>query len=960
MEFKKEIEVKDYFEIHDFYSRIYGDERTIICMQVGSFYEFYSTETKGPNLQKICEQLNIVFTKKDNKNMAGFPLYCIDNYIDKLLNLNYTIIKIEQTTPAPHPKREITSIISPGTNIESNLSTEKTNLVSIVIDKIKSKNGYLLYFGIASYNLSSGYGSFYETVSNDYDQMKGLDNIVRYLENNQAKEVLLYNLLDDNEEINNMKLNDILVYFGFDEKIIFNYKNFSNKNNTKISFQKLLFDEIYKNKLNVFEYLNLHLYNNARLALFNLLEYVKNHQKFLIEALKKPIEFQENEYLYLGNHALEQLDVISNNNKNLFKIINYTKTLMGKRFLYNALTKPLIKKEYIDERLNAIEEMKNKNINLNNLLEDVNDLDKINRKLELNIMHPYELNQLYLSFYQINKIYQYLSENNLVNVFKIEPKYNTITKLLNYIENIFDLNIINDLNFNNYTTTDISFIKPLIYKEIDELQEKINKESNFMDNLIIELDKLIDDKKIFVKKTETNNKMLSLQYNDRDGHYLLITTRRCEILKKKLETIKEIKIGNIKLKKEDLEMTALPKSSNTKIICITMKNISNELIIDKTEMARLLKQKFKEQLNYISENYIELLNYWSLKIAYIDFINSGVICSIKNHYTKPNIILSNESHFKMIELRHPIIENLNQETEYKTHNLDLGGNNKITGVILYGINSSGKSTLMKAVGLNIILAQIGYYTACKSLELAPYKSLMTRINSNDNLFKNLSSFMLEMMEITSILKRNNCNTIVLGDELCRGTEEKSSNIIIAYLIKKLSETKTTLITTSHLHNLITMTTIKELINKTIQIKHLKITYDIENDKLIYDRELLDGMGESYYGLTVAKFLMKDNYFNEETSKILLDYNATIKSSKYNKDSYLDKCNICSITDNLETHHIKFQKDFMNDIYKDDIHIIKDKNYNLITLCSKCHDNVDRNKIIINGWIETSDKRELDY
>ena len=144
-----------------------------------------------------------------------------------------------------------------------------------------------------------------------------------------------------------------------------------------------------------------------------------------------------------------------------------------------------------------------------------------------------------------------------------------------------------------------------------------------------------------------------------------------------------------------------------------------------------------------------------------------------------------------------------------------------TRATLVGLNGSGKSTLMKSIGLNIILAQIGYYTAASTFEYSPYENLFTRINSNDNMFRGLSSFMVEMIELTSILKRNNSNTLVLGDEICKGTENKSANIIVAYMLKTLSESKTSFITATHLHELINLPSVNELNNvKSESIKEM--------------------------------------------------------------------------------------------------------------------------------------------
>jgi len=288
------------------------------------------------------------------------------------------------------------------------------------------------------------------------------------------------------------------------------------------------------------------------------------------------------------------------------------------------------------------------------------------------------------------------------------------------------------------------------------------------------------------------------------------------------------------------------------------------------------------------------------------------------------------------------------------------GNSDISGILLYGINSSGKSTLMKSIGLNIVLAQIGYFVACDKFNFSPYHALFTRIHSNDNIYKGLSSFMVELIELSSILKRNNSNTLVIADEVCKGSENKSSIIMVAYMLKTLCESKTSFITASHLHELVNLPTVKSLNN--LKIKHIKLSYDESNDKLIYDRILSDGSGPNFYGLQVAKYLMKDSKFNEISSQILDEYNkSSIKQSKYNSDILLIECHICKIKNNLETHHIVFQKDF-NDkkINKNKLHLQKDSNYNLVTLCQFCHDNVDRQKIIINGWIETSTGRILDY
>ena len=236
---------------------------------------------------------------------------------------------------------------------------------------------------------------------------------------------------------------------------------------------------------------------------------------------------------------------------------------------------------------------------------------------------------------------------------------------------------------------------------------------------------------------------------------------------------------------------------------------------------------------------------------------------------------------------------------------------------------------------------------------------MTRICGNDNIFKGMSSFMVEMMELMAILKRNDSNTLVLGDEICRGTEEKSANIIVTFMLEKLSISKSSFITATHLHQIAEMTSVKNLDN--VKSMHLKVEYDDVNEKLIYSRTLCDGQGEKYYGVQVAKYLMKNNDFNLRTKELEEEYeNIGKKQSKYNSKNIMLCCEICKTQKDLETHHINFQKDFIDNKMIDNPHIKKNALYNMVTLCRHCHDDVDRGKIIINSWKDTSNGKELDY
>jgi len=967
MEYPKEIFVKDYFEIHDYYSKLYGKGRTIILMQVGSFHEAYATDTDGLDLVSLSQELDVHCTRKNsniplsktNPRMMGFPIHVTTNFIDKLIDINYTVVLIDQVTEPPNPKRMVVAIYSPATHIDKkSVSKIKASyLVSIVIDKVRDTN--MLCVGLAAYDMATGNGSVYETYSQQSDVFLGLDDANIFLENHPPREIVL-DTIDD--MIGNFKIDDILGYLNIQPG---NSYNITKPYHNKISYQKKLLEEIYNMNVNVdvIDMLGLQFLNWGRKSLVLLLDYVKGHQMNLLEQLHIPTIFSSNKYLYLGNRALEQLDGTS-----LFNIINHTKTTIGKRFLMSQLSLPLIDINILNKRYEMINSIISNN-HMNRLvsyLEDVYDMDKLIRKLEINIINPNELYQIYLSIYQINKLSEYFVENKLDSMFDINKNLIKETKKIQqYIENTFTIELINGLSFVNFTESDKSFYNNNIHNELDKLQESIDMAQNFMIYLVKTLSEYIDDKVYFKKnKNEEHSlndtSLITLKYNDRDGHYLMITNRRCDILKKNLSKVTKIKVGTIDVETKDLEFIILPKSSNTKINCNKIKEISFDLVNYKISMSKKLKEIFKKDMAEFNSTHGETLHLWSRKLAYIDFINSGAIGATTNHYTKPIINSKPASYFKGKEMRHPIIEKLSTDTVYVPHDLELGYETEQNGILLYGINSSGKSTLMKSIGLNIVMAQIGYYVAATKFEYSPYVSLFTRICGNDNMFKGLSSFMVEMMELMAILKRNNSKTLVLGDELAKGTEFRSGIVIVSYMLEKLASTNSSFITATHLHDINKMDSIKKL--KNVKTKHLKITYDSVNDMLIYDRHLLDGQGETFYGLQVAKFLMKDKTFNERTLELLNEYDNIneIKTSKYNSNLYVDKCEICKATNKLETHHIVWQKDFTDDVNNSKYYLQKNDTSNLVILCMECHDKVDRGTIYINGWLETSNGRKFDY
>jgi DNA mismatch repair protein MutS len=269
------------------------------------------------------------------------------------------------------------------------------------------------------------------------------------------------------------------------------------------------------------------------------------------------------------------------------------------------------------------------------------------------------------------------------------------------------------------------------------------------------------------------------------------------------------------------------------------------------------------------------------------------------------------------------------------------------------MNASGKSSLMKAVGITVILAQAGCYVPCQSFSFVPFKSLFTRILNTDNLWAGLSSFAVEMTELREILDKADKNSLVLGDELCSGTESVSATAIVGAGLQWLHTKSAKFIFATHLHGLINIPSVISL--PCMKTWHLKVRYDPIADRLIYERTLTPGPGSSLYGLEVARAMN----LPEEVLQIAQTIRRTLLGtandseairSHWNSGIALRKCELCfkEIVKDLEVHHIRHRKDTVDGIK------VQDHVRNLIVVCVDCHDKHHAGHLEIGPLVQTSD------
>ena len=278
-----------------------------------------------------------------------------------------------------------------------------------------------------------------------------------------------------------------------------------------------------------------------------------------------------------------------------------------------------------------------------------------------------------------------------------------------------------------------------IYPEIDELNHKINTKKNLLFCISEKLGSYIDNKKEDVVK---------ICSNDKYGWHLYMTKNRSQTMKKSFKNLLNKKIqfkyeNKIFLEIETEEIKTVQKGSNFHVDIPIIHKLSDEIYNLQKKLQVINKENYLQKTKYYYDNYKNLLNNIVSLVGKIDLYSTIAKLSTENVYSRPIIIDENKSFIKAKDIRHPIVEKIQTDIPYVPNDVELNEN----GILLYGTNACGKSTLMKSIGLTIIMAQSGFFVPCSYLEYSPYTQIFTRILNNDNIFRGQSSFAIEMSEL---------------------------------------------------------------------------------------------------------------------------------------------------------------------------------------------------------------------
>ncbi|KYJ87117.1 MutS-related protein [Sulfurovum riftiae] len=962
---KNKLLTEVYFDLQRYFEEKYGKD-ALVLMEIGTFFETYEVnndDLKIGKAKEIAELLNIQLTRKSkailensisNPLLAGVPAVSLDRYLSRLIaTKKYTIIVVKQKGEMPNVKRYVANIISPGTNFEYLSEPSENNIVSLMIDE----NSGIYSVGYAAIDVSTGKTICNEIHSTRDDKTYALDEAFNLLQTYNTSEVII--TLESKE---------------IDREWIIHYLELSSLHysiNTKrfrIVFQNELFTRIFEinSFLSAIEYLDLerHPYTTESLAV--LIDFIIEHDESIIEKMNRPVFLGNSRYMYIGNNAMEQLSVISRDPSDitLLDLIDKTSTAFGKRLLKERLLNPVCDKALLEERYDLTEKLLPNIDRFETHLKQIYDLERIARRIKLRKLHPVELTYIAMSLESVLNLLEDAQQNAL----EIDSRLlDESREMLGVLEETFELNIcarfrIEQINDNIF--------KSGVYPAIDTIVKKQQHEVEKMERVAEHVEALFDKDKLF----SGNTRYATVSYLESEGYYLNLTKNRFTLIEKELKN-SFVTIDNQHHFFKDFDYKYLKNA--VKVQAPLFEEITRSYETAQVKLVSLVKQRYIESLDMLENRFSLLLDKLIIFIANIDVAISNAKCSKSMNLSRP--IIEEGNFYEAIGLRHPIIEANDERGIYVPNDIFLGENNAtshnhitlnasngedVYGVLLYGINSSGKSSLMKSIGLSVVLAQAGFFVPAVELRFGLYNKLFTRIVSKDNLYKGLSTFAIEMLELKNIFNRADEKSLVLGDEISQGTETESALAIVSSAILKLISLRSTFIFATHLHQLGNISQLQNL--KHLIFLHLGIKYDENSDTLIYNRILQLGQGDSLYGLEFAKSLHMDKTFLQTAQTIRENLNHSgsdikklqkQKSSKYNKSLYLSKCALCDA--NVEdVHHIAEQKEANRDGQIEHFH--KNHKYNLIPLCKKHHNLVHEGKIIISGFVMTSEGLKLHY
>ena len=747
-------------------------------------------------------------------------------------------------------------------------------------------------------------------------------------------------------------------------------------------------------------------YEYATQSLVFLLNFIYEHNPNLVSKIQEPVFENMSERLVLANHSLRQLNIIDDGNSggsggrlsSVLSLLNHTITPMGSRAYKYALLHPTfcevdLERDYAitghilsnsDDAAatTATAATATDSIGVGMMRERLSymkDIEKLHRHIILRKITPYHVFCLFHNLRHIRELYTTCSRDLCINGY-LSERWNIrddivgkSTLLLDLFERTLNIELCSGITDTLFET---NIIKRGISAELDKLTDEYRITQKSLDEVQRVLNELIQAGERPMAGSSaaggggTDADYVKLHETDKMGISLQATKRRTKLLEDRIKKLPPGlagpgggggKVISIVLDKDQNKVLLFDTSTLTYPTASGSNNtIHSPQIYELCAAVVSLRVKISDMVSLLYYGFIDSLHEYyhdfenmTAFVSAVDMIQNRCYVARKYRYCRPVIAAVGDavgsSFVRASGLRHCLIERINEEECYVTNDVELGGSDTATtttsGMLLYGTNAVGKTSLIRAIGVAVIMAQAGFYVPASSFVYRPYQSIMTRILGNDNLFKGLSTFVVEMSELRVILRMADTNTLVLGDELCSGTEMDSAISIFVAGLQHLYRAGASFIFATHLHEIAGYSEIREM-SPRLRLAHMRVFYDKARDTLVYDRKLQDGAGESMYGLEVCKSLHLPDDFLECANMIRVKYRGVSTKtptasilddsvpSRYNAAKLRRLCELCEKTRGTEIHHLQHQESADADNFIGHIH--KNHPANLASICEDCH------------------------
>lgn len=773
----------------------------ILLFRVGDFYE-----TFGDDAIKASKVLGIVLTKRANGSashieLAGFPHHSLDSYLPKLVRAGYRVAICDQLEDPKFVK----GIVKRGI----------TELVTPGVsfnDKILNHNQNN-FLASVHFNKSEAGIAFCDVSTGEFLVAQGpLNYIEKLIQNFKPNEVLFEKA--KREQLNNL-ISEKFYSFGLDDWA-FNY------------------DFGYENLLKHFETNSLKGFgiedqNNAICACGAILHYLNETKHDKLKHISKVSRINEDQFVWLDKFTIRNLELYGSNHENgksLIDVIDKTISPMGARLLKRWLALPLKNCDAINERLNAVNffiENETIRLNLINYTNEIGDLERLISKVAVLRVNPREVVQLKRALNTVKEIKTSLLNCSSSSLQKIAEQLNPCESIINKINTTLNeeapVNILKG-----------GAILSGVNSELDELREIAFSGKDY----------LLKIQQQEIEKTGISS--LKISYNNVFGYYLEVT--------------------NVHKDKVPAEWIRKQTLTNAERYITPELKIYEEKILGAEEKISALEQQLFNDLIFAINDFIAPIQLNAGLIAKTDVLLSFATLAIENNYNKPNI--NNGYAINIKEGRHAVIEKqLPFGTDYVSNNVFLDNETQQI-MMITGPNMSGKSALLRQTALIVLLAQIGCYVPATEANIGIIDKIFTRVGATDNISSGESTFMVEMNETASILNNLSNRSLVLLDEIGRGTSTYDGISIawsIAEYLHNHNQKAKTLFAT-HYHELNEMTNLFE------RIKNYNVSVKEINNKIIFLRKLKEGGSEHSFGIHVARMAGMPKELVEKATLIL--------------------------------------------------------------------------------------------